>query len=108
MKTRASSSDALVRITTSVERYAESTSRFIGYVNGRVVSKDGEQRVFSLGERLRDFDPDYEKTTRSEPFSRQVAAISENRCTCFHRCYQTVNILFLPGLLTRAFFRRKR
>ncbi|MBN1594031.1 MAG: radical SAM protein [Candidatus Coatesbacteria bacterium] len=57
---------------------------------------------------IRDFDLDYEQTIRSEPFSRQVAAISEHRCTCFHPCYQTVNILFSPKHLVRALFRRKR
>ncbi len=55
---------------------------------------------------IRDFGLDYAKTIASGPFRDQVAAIRTNRCTCFHPCYQTVNILFSPKLLIKALMRR--
>ncbi len=55
---------------------------------------------------IRDFDLDYSRTVASAPFRKQVEAIRRNRCTCFHPCYQTVNILFSPRRLIRALVRR--
>ena len=55
---------------------------------------------------IRDFDLDYTKTIASEPFRKQIDAIRTNRCTCFHPCYQTVNILFSPKHLIRALVKR--
>jgi len=56
---------------------------------------------------IRDFDLDYTRTVASEPFRKQVAAIRRNRCTCFHPCYQTVNILFSPRHLVRALLKKR-
>ena len=55
---------------------------------------------------VRDFELDYQKLVSSEGFRRQVEAIRANRCTCFHPCYQTVNILFSPRHLFRAMLRQ--
>jgi len=55
---------------------------------------------------IRDFNLDYRTTIASESFRRQVSAIRRNRCTCFHPCYQTVNILFSPRHLIKALARR--
>ena len=56
---------------------------------------------------IRDFNLDYRTTIASEPFRQQVSAIRINRCTCFHPCYQTVNILFSPKHLVKALLQRR-
>ena len=54
---------------------------------------------------IRDFDLDFHRTTASAPFRTQVDALRRNHCTCFHPCYQTVNILFSPRHLIKALVR---
>ncbi|MCD6328281.1 radical SAM protein [bacterium] len=51
---------------------------------------------------IRDFDYDYSKIRSSDAFRKQIQQIRANRCTCFHPCYQTVNILFSPKLLIKS------